>query len=132
MLNREDASALTEISLLQAIAQAGSYISPRAELSKVMLVRRRHLPRPQVVIVNVHQLLQNRSRQVGQAVTADSSPYRHDIWLEDGDIIYVPTSEIARRADYIEYVWARGIRAVLGTSTSVNYDFADIVDVVKP
>jgi len=133
VLNREgSASALTEISLLQAVAQAGSYISPRAELSKVMLVRRRHLPRPQVVIVNVHQLLENRARLAGQAVVADSSLYRYDIWLEDGDIIYVPTSEIARRADYIDYVWTRGIRAVLGTNTSVNYDMGDAVNFIKP
>jgi len=133
VLNREGAaSAVTEISLLQAIAQAGSYISPRAELSKVMLVRRRHLPRPQVVIVNLHQLLENRSRSAGQPVVADSSGYRYDIWLEDGDIVYVPTSEIARRADYIDYVWTRGIRAVLGTTTTVNYDFGDAVNLVSP
>lgn len=131
--NREGlASAVTEISLLQAIAQAGSYIPARSELSKVMLVRRRHLPRPQVVIVNVHQLLENRTREIGKAVVANSSNYRYDIWLEDGDIVYVPTSEIARRADYIDYVWTRGIRAVLGTTTSINYDFGDAVNLVKP
>ena len=119
-----------EVSLLQAIAQAGSYLAPRAELSKVMLVRRRHLPRPGAALVNVHQLLENRKR-VGQgSLAADMAKYRYDIWLEDGDVVYVPTTEIAKRADYIEYVWTRGIRAVGGFNSSYSVD--DSVDWLRP
>jgi len=121
-----------EITLLQAIAQAGGYLNARAELSQVVLIRRRNLPVPQAAVVNVYQMLQNRTRVSGESVKVDSLPYRHDIYLEDGDIVYVPTTEIARRADYIEYVWVRGIRAVFGTSTSIDYAAGDAVDWLGP
>ena len=124
-----------EVTLLQAIAQSGSYIPTRAELSKVMLIRRRNLPRPQAVIINVYQLLENRERRnaFSGPVVADSSKLLYDIWLEDGDIVYVPTSKIAKRADYIDYVWTRGIRAVGGftSSATVGYGLSDSVNWVK-
>ncbi len=47
LVNQSDAVDMSaEISLLQAIAQAGGYIPGRADLSKVMLIRRRNLPTP--------------------------------------------------------------------------------------
>jgi polysaccharide export outer membrane protein len=122
----------TEITMLQAIAQAGSYIPGRADLSKVLLVRRRHLDRPQVAIINVQQLLENRTNSASGAVAAEASNFRYDIWLEDGDIIYVPTAEIAKRADYIDYVWTRGIRAVGGLSTGATYNLGDTVNFIPP
>jgi len=133
LLNRTGAlTTSTGITLLQAIAQSGSYIPGRAELSKVMLIRRGALPGPQAAIVNVYQLLENRSKAINQPVVADSSKSRYDIWLEDGDIVYVPTSEIARRADYIEYVWTRGIRSVGGFTSSAGYTASDAVDWLGP
>jgi len=119
-----------EVSLLQAIAQAGSYRPGRAELSKVLLVRRRHLPRPEAAIVNVFQLLANRNRADHGRIVPNMDKYRYDIWLEDGDVVYVPTTEIAKRADYIEYVWTRGIRAVggFGSSATVGYTFSNDLD----
>jgi len=131
LLNRTGAiTATQEITLLQAIAQAGSYLPGRAELSRVALIRSRNLPRPQAAVINVHQLLVNGARGAAGGVQADTAKLRHDIWLEDGDIVYVPTSEIARRADYIEYVWTRGIRAVGGFSS--NYSVTDHVDWLRP
>jgi len=133
VLNRPgNASAINELTLLQSIAQAGGYVPGRAELSKVMLVRRRHLPRPRVAIVNAFQLLENLKRSAGKGVVGDASKYRYDIWLEDGDIVYVPTTAIAKRADYIEYVWVRGIRAVAGTTTPLTYNANDTVDWLGP
>jgi len=125
-------TAGSDITLLQAIAQAGGYIPGRAELSKVMLVRRRYLDRPQIAIINVHQLLENQSRSAELGVVADDSMYRYDLYLEDGDLIYVPTTAIAKRADYIEYVWTRGIRAVGGFTSSASYTVSDAVDWVGP
>ncbi len=124
--------ASKEISLLQAIAQSGSYIPARAELSQVVLIRRRHLPSPSAAIINVFQLLENRKRVDKEPVRSDMGKYRHDIWLEDGDMVYVPTSGIAKRADYIEYVWARGIRAVGGFTSTANYSVGDAVDWLGP
>ncbi|MBT3199946.1 MAG: hypothetical protein HN350_08510 [Phycisphaerales bacterium] len=124
------ATGITEMSLLQAIAQSGGYKPGRAELSMVSLMRRKHLAKPEIAIVNVFQLLENRTKAAGKAVVADASKYRYDIWLEDGDVIYVPTTEIAKRADYIELVWTRGIRAV--TDHSMSYNAADAVDWLGP
>ena len=125
-------TANKEVSLLQAIAQAGSYIPARAELSRVMLIRRRHLPTPSAAIINVYQLLENRKRIGSEPVKSDMGKYKYDIWLEDGDMVYVPTSAIAKRADYIEYVWARGIRAVGGFTSSAAYTASDAVDWLGP
>ena len=133
LLNRTGlVSSNSELTLLQALAQSGSYIPIRAELSKVMLIRRRHLDRPQIALINLYQLLENRRRTPEGEVVADSNNYRYDIWLEDGDIIYVPTSRIARRADFIEYVWTRGIRAVPGFSSDASYVVGDSVDWMGP
>jgi len=125
-------TAGSDITLLQAIAQAGGYIPARSELSKVMLVRRHYLDRPQIAIINVHQLLENRSRSAELGIVADESMYRYDLYLEDGDLVYVPTNAIAKRADYIEYVWTRGIRAVGGFTSSASYTVSDAVDWVGP
>jgi polysaccharide export outer membrane protein len=131
VLNEPELStSISEMSLLQAIAQSGGYRPGRAELSMVALMRRRHLAKPEIALVNVFQLLENREKACGKPVVADSSKYRYDIWLEDGDVIYVPTSEIAKRADYIDLVWTRGIRAV--TDHSMTYSAADAVDWLGP
>jgi len=125
-------SAISELTLLQAIAQVGGYLPGRAELSQVTLMRRRHLPRPEIAVVNVYQLLENRKRAAGKPVVANSSKYRYDIWLEDGDLIYIPTSDMAKRADYIDLVWTRGIRAVTGFTTTAGYSAGDSVDWLGP
>lgn len=126
----ELSTSISEMSLLQAITQSGGYIPGRAELSMVTLMRRRHLPKPEIAVINVFQLLENRERADGKPVVADSSKHRYDIWLEDGDVIYVPTSEIAKRADYIDLVWTRGIRAV--TNHAFTYTAGDAVDWLGP
>jgi len=125
-------SSAGDITLLQALAQSGSYIPARAELSRVALIRRRNLPRPQIAIINVRQLLENHTRAGDKPAVADSGKHRYDIWLEDGDIVYVPTSDIAKRADYIDYVWTRGIRAVGGFTSQASYSATDAVDWLGP
>jgi polysaccharide export outer membrane protein len=132
LLNRTGlVSSTSELTLLGAISQAGSYLPMRAELSKVLLIRRRHLPQPQIAVINVFQLLENRTK-VSDPPMGPADNYRNDIWLEDGDIIYVPTTVIAKRADYIDYVWARSIRNVSGFTASANYDMADMVNFIPP
>ncbi len=121
-----------ELTLIGAIAQAGGHIPTRAELSMVMLIRRRHLPQPQVAIINCHQLLENRRRMADGSIVAEADNMRFDVWLEDGDIIYVPTTEIAKRADYIDYVWARSIRGVGGFSSGAAYNVNDAVNFITP
>lgn len=132
LLNKTGAITVgtNEITLLGAIAQAGSYLPGRAELSKVMLVRRRHLARPAAAVINCFQLLENRKRIGDGPVMADMSKFKYDIWLEDGDIIYVPTTEIAKRADYIDIVWRRSIRNIMGFTS--GYTVGDAVDWLGP
>jgi polysaccharide export outer membrane protein len=122
----------SELTMLQAIAQAGSYIPGRADLSKVLLVRRRNLERPEVAVINVQQLLENRTQSLSGAVAVEANNFRYDVWLEDGDILYVPTAEIAKRADYIDYVWTRGIRAVGGFTSAASYNMGDTVNFIPP
>ncbi len=126
------AQNVTELSLLQALAQAGSYKPKRAELSKVLLLRKRAVRQPNAAIINVTQLLENQTDGTNVTVVADSAKFRYDIWLEDGDVIYVPTTTLAKRADYIEYVWTRGIYAVAPTSFNFNYNAQDAVDWLGP
>jgi polysaccharide export outer membrane protein len=119
-----------ELTLLQALAQAGGELPPRAELSRVLLVRRRHLPRPSAAVINCFQLLNNTHREGDGPVVADMASHKHDIWLEDGDLIYVPTTEIAKRADYVDYVWRRTIRNIGGFTSAYTID--DSWDLLKP
>jgi polysaccharide export outer membrane protein len=127
---------ITEMSLLQAISQAGSYLPARAELSKVLLIRSTGLPSPEVAVINMFQLFENKARKVNgkEIFIPNNAKFRHDIWLEDGDVIYVPTKTIAKRADYIEYVWTKGIYAVvpLQYNITANYNAADSVDWLGP
>ena len=126
------AQNVTELSLLQALAQAGSYIPKRAELSRVLLLRKRTVRQPNAAIINVLQLLENHSMGEDMAVVTNSSKFRYDVWLEDGDIIYVPTTQLAKRTDYIEYVWTRGIYAIVPLTFSINYAASDAVDWLGP
>jgi len=118
------------------LAQAGSYLPARAELSKVLLIRSTGLPSPEVAVVNLFQLFENQVRKVDgqERFVPEHGKFRRDIWLEDGDIIYVPTKTIASRADYIEYVWTRGIYGVVPINYSItaNYNAVDNVDWLGP
>ena len=125
-------SDINHLSLVQALAEAGSYSPARAEMSKVLLVRNQGVPRPQVAVVNLYQLFENQAMAAGKPFLPDSTAFRRDVWLRDGDVIYVPTKEIAKRADYIEYVWTRSIYAVLPFSATANYTVGDSVDWLGP
>lgn len=127
-------SGLTHLTLLQALAQAGGYFPARAQLSKVLLIRSRNVPYPQSAVINVRQLLANQTQYTGRHITPDQSKFRHDIWLEDGDVIYVPTNSVANRADYIEYAWTRGFYGVMPLSYTINATYAasDVVDWLGP
>ncbi len=126
------AQNVTELSLLQALAQAGSYKPKRADISKVLLLRKRTIRQPNAAVINVSQLLENQMEGTNVTVIADSAKFRYDVWLEDGDVIYVPTTKLAKRADYIEYVWTRGIYAVVPATFNFNYNAQDAVDWLGP
>jgi polysaccharide export outer membrane protein len=124
---------IDQITLLQAIAQAGGYIPQRADLSKVLVVRHKDQPTPQVAVVNLHKMLLAQAEKE-TPYQPNSEAFRYDIWLQDGDVVYVPTTKLAKRADYIEYVWTRGIYAVvpISYSMSASYSAVDTVDWLGP
>jgi polysaccharide export outer membrane protein len=125
----------THMTLLQAISRAGSFLPARAELSKVLLIRKKNVGKPTAAVVNVRQLLTHSLKTTEKGLVPDMSVYRHDVWLQDGDIIFVPTKAIAERADYIEYVWTRGIYGVFPISFSAvlwDYGTTDAVDWLGP
>lgn len=125
----------THLTLLQAISRAGSFLPARAELSKVLLIRKRSFSEPTAAVINVRQLLTHSLKETDKGIVPNMSIYKNDIWLQDGDIIYVPTKAIAERADYIEYVWTRGIYGVFPISFSAvmwDYGVTDSVDWLGP
>jgi polysaccharide biosynthesis/export protein len=124
---------INQITLLQAIAQAGGYIPQRADLSKVLVVRHKGQPTPQVAVVNLHKMLLAQAEKK-TPYQPNSEAFRYDIWLQDGDVVYVPTTKLAKRADYIEYVWTRGIYSVVPISYGLNasYSAVDTVDWLGP
>ncbi|AFY76786.1 periplasmic protein involved in polysaccharide export [Pleurocapsa sp. PCC 7327] len=63
----------------QALKAAGG-INPLADIRKVQIRRRTHAGSEQIVEVDLMQLLQ-------------AADFRQDLLLQDGDIVYVPTSE---------------------------------------
>lgn len=97
---RIDAESPT--SLLQALAAAGG-LTRRGEARSVLLIRRMGLPLPEAMVVDLERLM-----------AASGGPrVRVDPWLADGDIVYVPTTDLARTGDWIDQVFLRGLRAVL-------------------
>lgn len=109
------------ITALQAITSAGG-ITPRGDQQRVMLIRRYGLPVPEAIVMDVDSMLE-ATRPSPQGVVPDGSIFRYDPWLADGDILYVPPTELARANDWIDQVFTRGIRSVLPYDASVGMNF---------
>jgi polysaccharide export outer membrane protein len=109
------------LTLMQAVAQAGGP-TVRADKSKILLVRREFLPVPQAIVFDMQSLLSSWKPSPDGRVP-DGSRFRYDMHLADGDIIYIPPTELARRADWIDQVFTRGIRAVLPYSANLGLNF---------
>lgn len=109
------------ITLMQAIAHSGG-IGPRGEISKILLVRRKRLPIPQAIVFDMSTML-TAQKPTPDGLVPNGSVYRHDLYLEDGDIIFVPTTLLAQTNDWIDMVFTNGIRAVLPYSGNVGVNF---------
>ncbi len=113
----------TPISLVQAIAAAGG-TTPRAERTKVLLIRRKGVPVPEGALVDLLHLV-TAKKGTEQGLVPDFSQFRYDIWMQDMDIVYVPTSGLAEFDDWVDQVFTKGIRAILPYSyiTSLNFGY---------
>lgn len=109
------------ITLSQALAMAGG-ANRRADSSKVLVVRRKNMPVPEGVVVDVEHMLQ---AQVGccKDPKPDNKAWTRDFWLDDYDVVYVPPSKLTQCNDWIEQVFTKGIYGVLPFSTSVGFGY---------
>ena len=110
------------ITLLQAIAAAGGFTT-RAQLDKVLLVRRRGVPVPEGVLVDCQSLL-TAQRATPQGTVPDFRQFRHDIWMQDYDVVFVPTHGLAKFDDWVDQVFTKGIRAILPYSFNMGLSFS--------
>lgn len=106
--------ASTPITLVQALIARGG-VTPRAEQSKVLLVRRKNLPIPEAVVFDL-------SHDLSETGGTDGN-YGGDIYLADGDIVFVPSTALAKANDWIDQVFTRGIRAVVPYNGYVGMEF---------
>jgi len=113
----------TPISLVQAIASAGG-ATPRGDQSKVLVIRRKGVPIPQGVVVDVDQLMSVMKQARGTGAL-DVRAFRYDLWLQDMDIVYVPMTGLAAFDDWVDQVFTKGIRSILpySFSTSLNFGY---------
>jgi len=109
------------ITLMQALAHSGG-IGPRGEIPKILLVRRKHLPIPQAIVFDMSTML-TAQKPTPDGLVPNGGVYRHDPYLEDGDIIFVPTTLLAQTNDWIDMVFTNGIRAVFPYSGNVGLNF---------
>ena len=109
------------MSLMQALIRCGGP-NGRAERSKVLLVRRQFLPLPQAVVFDMNDLL-GAAKASPEGRVPNGSEFRWDMYLADGDIVYVPPTALAQATDWIDQVFTRGIRSVFPYSGVVGMNF---------
>lgn len=109
------------MTLMQAVIRAGGP-NVRADKSKILLIRRHFLPIPQAIVFDMQKLLDGWKPAPSGRVP-DGSQFRYDMYLADGDIIYVPPTALAQTTDWIDQVFTRGIRSVLPYSANVGMSF---------
>lgn len=109
------------ITLVQSIVTAGGP-NVRADQAKILVIRRDLLPLPQAVVVDLASLLSGW--QAGpEGRLPDGSAWRHDFYMANGDIVYIPPTDLAKATDWIDQVFTRGIRSVFPYSGNVGVNF---------
>ncbi|MCK6456250.1 MAG: polysaccharide biosynthesis/export family protein [Phycisphaerae bacterium] len=111
----------TPTTVVGAIATAGG-MNPRADTQHVLVVRRKFLPIPQAVIVDVYAML-NGKKAGPDGLMPNGEQFRYDFWLQDGDIIYVPPTGLAVATDWIDLVFTRGVRPIFPVTGNIGLNF---------
>jgi polysaccharide export outer membrane protein len=109
------------ITLIQAIIRMGGP-NPRADRTKILLVRRQFLPLPQAIVFDMNHVM-TQTTASPQGRVPKGSEFRWDMYLADGDIVYVPPTGLAQATDWIDQVFTRGIRAVVPYNGYVGMNF---------
>ncbi len=109
------------ITLSQAIAMSGG-MTPRAERQKVIVVRRKGLPTPEGVIVDMDHMLTS-TIEVNEHRVPDPKVWSHDFWLDDYDLVYVPRSGLAKSDDWINQVFTKGLYSVIPFNVGLGFSY---------
>ncbi len=109
------------MTVIQAISASGGY-TPRADLQNVLVVRRKFLPVPEAVIVDISNLL-SATKPTPEGLVPNGERMRYDFWLQDDDVVYVPPSGLAVTNDWIDQVFNKGIRQIFPVSGILGMNF---------
>lgn len=113
----------TSITLLQALAAAGG-TNTRAAEDKIMVIRRKGLPIPEATIIDLASILK-KSPTAKAGEVPDFANLRFDFYMSDADVIYVPSSDLAKTGDWVDAVFARIIRNIVPYNfyTGLNFGY---------
>ena len=109
-----------QATLIQAVSLAGG-IRPSGSSDKVILVRRKNLPVPEGAVLNFDAIM-NAEKKISDEMIPDFSLLRYDIFLEDGDVIYVPRTDMAKNNIWIDQVFNQGLRGIVPYQLSFDYE----------
>ncbi len=109
------------ITLAQALVRQGGP-NPRADRTKILLVHRHHLPIPQALVFDLETLLHAQKPSMSGLVP-NASLWRHDAYLSDGDIIWVPPTSMAVANDWIDQFFTKGLRSIFPYSGVLGMNF---------
>ena len=93
--------------------------------NKVILVRRHNLPVAEGVVLDFEAIM-DAEKKINNEQIPDFSLLSYDIFLEDGDIVYVPRTDIAKINDWIDQVFNRGLRGIVPYSLSFDYQVKQV------
>jgi protein involved in polysaccharide export with SLBB domain len=111
------------LTLMQAVATAGG-LSPRAAADQVMVIRRRGLPVPEGALVNLSAFEKKlETAKAGQK--PEVADLRFDLYVGDTDVIYIPSSDLAKVGDWADLVFNRIVRTILPYQfyTGLNFGY---------
>ncbi len=111
------------ITLSQVVAMAGGLRIRRADKNNVLVVRRKGLAVPQGVLVDLEKILNPFVKDEDGKMQISSKVLMKDFWLEDYDVVYIPSNNTTKRTDWINQVFTKGIYSVLPFSTGVGMSF---------
>ena len=114
----------SQSTLLQAVGSAGG-IMPSGARNKVILVRRKNLPVPEGAVLDFERIVEAEKKIANENIP-DFSLLRYDICLEDGDLIYVPRTDLAKNNDWIDQVFNRGLRGIVPYDLSFYWEIKKV------
>ena len=122
-------SGINELTVLQSIAQAGGYIRKDAEISRVLVIRKSEPQGSNVAMVNLERMLEKYDLRTDPRALATTGPrptsalFNNDIWLKDGDIVFVPAKDIVKKSDWVKNVFTEYIYRILPFNFSTVLSF---------